>query len=549
MSNLRTHSFMEDLPPENEHTQTVRIPSPPAGARPAGQGLADVEAVNMPLKPMKAPRPSMYTHISNVQAGLQRQHLIVMFAVGLVFVVLAAQFALTLVAFEWLKETKVSDDGYLVKKGGETMTPVFTDTKVQALKIEDQTEVLSAAWLEVQDHVALEKGFKFKLYHKVTGHEVRPCPVASKCCSRDAAYLLYTDAFTWFASQVSADAPITLGICTDTTFLASLKDLSAFIPEDDGMDATSSINHESNRKLLAHDEYTYTTIASPDGCTVSDGRRNSYPCAVQEGSEGCVGFPSPGDSGAPSHCIVWSDAHGVEHRSNAWIAGYSAGKPRTYTHVGAVDKAEGLVNHVHQGADHLANYCMDLKFGGRGRIYGRYQINKCSGRALQGDFWSYAEDYVMNTLGGELDVWGWAATLYARTGDKAYHHMAGGGPKTAMADSSWDASDFAIIIWHDYSFASASHGGLPDFCLWCYVCRSYIPYVGEEPYLAEPWNPDRDQLTPQGKGGWTDSQVRSSVRLASGTDGEWWKDRSGDCMAHLQDTGVIRTLMYAGNKY
>jgi len=453
---------------------------------------------------MKAARPSVFSQVSQLQSAVQSSQKYILGSVAVVFMVLAVQFVLTVVAFDMSKDTSVSQGLLLDKTSGSVVkTLAYEDVDVSA------PSNLNMAYLKGMKTIEVAEGFSLAMEHEVLGREVRPCPEKGSVCCEEKfglAYLLYTSHYVFAAKQASPTAPVTVAICNDQDFLEAMKQVSA-APES---------TEQRSRRLLQIDETTYHTTCVEDKGRLSCTCRECRSIRVTADSPDCTGFAG----GANPSCAIWTDAAGFEHKTKVQAGDWTLNSFKDNWSAGA----GAAISASKSDRNALADYCLSGHFGSLGRIYGKYKINKCSRESLQSNYWNQLVPEYLMSVNYQVDVWGWVHTsnplgLYldneAITGD----------------DGVWGMNDLSFIIWHSYTFSALQHGGLAGQCQMCYACRPYTLAMRNGNILDEPWQPDTQGLTAPFSVDTFNSYMRAT-RTSLDRD-DWTKDDKHECTAYL----------------
>lgn len=481
----------------------------------SGSGLMDA-------KPVKAARPSVFSQVSQLQSAVHSSQKYILGSVAVVFMVLAVQFVLTVVAFDMSKDTNVNSGMLVDKTSGEVVRTV----PYQPLDI-TPPKILNMAYLHGMKTISIEEGYSLAMEHEVLGREVRPCPASGSTCCEERfglAYLLYTSHYVFAAKQSAPDAEIKVGICNDEHFLNAMKVVSNE-PESKA---------ERSRKLLQIDQTTYTTSCHDDGkgglaCECD----NCQSMMVTDWVPGCVSFFAP----PHGFCATWQDRQGYYHQTNVAAGGpyvlnsfmdnWDAGAGQ---HVEAPLELFGQLMSSYRSSDALADYCLNAKFGGLGRIYGYYKINKCEAPSLQEDYWNTLVPEYLHTHGFYADVWGWVHEYGADTSafDSSSFHDAIYG-----STGHWTIDDLSFIFWHSYTFSALQHGGLAGQCQYCFACRQFTLAWRDGNVLDEPWLPNKIGMT----GPFTAKDFHDyTMRIGYGVIAEdFSRDKSNKCTQFLLD--------------
>mmetsp|Transcript_12162 Transcript_12162/g.14461 ORF Transcript_12162/g.14461 Transcript_12162/m.14461 type:complete len:719 (-) Transcript_12162:150-2306(-) len=418
----------------------------------------------------KVGRPSVFSQVSQLQSMVQRSHKYIVGGVSLVFMILAIQFVLTVIAFDLSKDTDVKEDvlgsgsALVTKKTGSPVRVQLEPTPTTSVT------VLTAAYLQGMKSVKVDHGPELYIEHEVTGREVRPCPSeGSVCCDGNLAYLLYTSRYVF--AMKSRNGGLQTQICSDEVFL---KEMEAIPHPEEHPEARKTRkllqldNYEYTLTATWNDEYPMNSAATPNtysiSCSASCDRTggcgtDSMGMPTMEGSQTECGDIAVVNAGDENHwrcngwaltafttcidpmmmgdghevpcntisdmlqdnletiCVRWTDMGGITHFSH--VKGYQGTNYYTRVSAGSFDdKMDQVEAGTGGGVDTavLADYCLNAKFGFKGWIYGTYKINTCHSHDLEGNFYNdIIRNYFLEAVSHKISIWTWVTSPWLNT--------------------------------------------------------------------------------------------------------------------------------------
>lgn len=405
--------------------------------------------------------------VEQLDQNMKRSNRMVLFAVLSAGALVGAQFVSTVVAQEWTKELKASG-AQLTDLNGHMLSVEATYAPTVSKDV-----VLTPAYLRSLKEVTIKtKNSAYYNYQTVLGSEFRNCPViGSVCCTGNDAYVIHTAAGVYSATQSKGGIQVTH--CQDEAFLAGL---------------TAPVAPAVTSRHLLLDDIHYSLDTSK-GCQVTwDG--GSSTCDIKD-------CDIEATAAEKKQCVTWVDAHFQEHTAIHDLFGAAGRKD-----ISSANELIETYTESRNSATSMEDYCLGSMIGSFGVTQGGKtnpawfgpKINLCTSNSLESTFWE--------TVGME--------NLF----DARLTHSASP----------------SVMFWHSYNYAAFWGGqGLGDQCMFCMVCREFVP-------AGVPAFNNGDPMTfpsPESVAVGDAEFVGGSYTLESSLgDDAWYHDGSHECTAH-----------------